>query len=434
MYRSQDRKTHVLFPELFPLGGTLNPDNRWLRIAEMIPWDELEANYAKYFSDVGRPAKDAHLIIGLLLLKHMTALSDREVTEAVLENPCMQAFCGLQRFATEEILEPSTLTKMRARLAAAFFRQLEKKTYGVLIEKRIIKAKGMLVDATVFPKEIMYPNDVGLLNDVRGWLVRHIKKLGEGKRYRTNRRKARQEYLNFAKKKMKTKKVVKKAKKQMLQHVRRNLEQMKEVIETLKDKGRKIEKKIVKTLEVAETIFGQQLEMYRRKVNRIKDRIVSFFRPYVRPIKRGKNGRDVEFGAKGALTHVGGFLFLDHLEHAAFPEDKLTETHIQKYEERFGKKPPYAAMDQKYGSRENRARLEGHHLRASLRPLGRRAKQADRWSKKKQKERNRIEGSFWLGKQRNLLAKVRYRVKDGSEICVRAGILAMNLKTALAKA
>jgi hypothetical protein len=197
-------------------------------------------------------------------------------------------------------------------LGAAFFRQLEKKTYGVLIERRIIKAKGMLMDATVFPQKIKYPNDVGLLNDVREWLVRHIKKLGEGKRYRTNRRKARQEYLNFAKKKTKTKKVVKKAKKQMLQHVRRNLQQMKEVIETLKDKGRKIKKKIVKTLGVAETIFAQQWEMYHRKVNRIKDR--------------------------------------------------------------------------------------------------------------------------WLGKQRYLLAEVPCRVKDGSEIWVRAGIMAMNLKMALAKA
>jgi len=206
---------------------------------------------------------------------------------------------------------------------------------------------------------------------------------------------------------------------------------MKDVIDTLKDKGRKIEKKIIEKLGVAETIFVQQWEMYRRKANRIKDRIVSFFRPYVRLIKRGKNGRDVEFGAKGALAHVGGFLFLDHLEHAAFPEEKLTETHIQKYEERFGKKPPYVAMDQKYGSRENRACLEGHHIRALLLPLGRRPKQTDRWFKKKQKERNRIEGSFGNGKEHYGLNRVKYAGETGAEMWVRGGLLAMNLKTAL---
>jgi len=76
VYKSQDRKTIPLFPELFPFGGKLDEQNRWLRIADLIPWQELEEDYRKHFSDVGRPAKDAQLIIGLLLLKHMTVQSD----------------------------------------------------------------------------------------------------------------------------------------------------------------------------------------------------------------------------------------------------------------------------------------------------------------------------------------------------------------------
>jgi hypothetical protein len=57
MYRPRDRKTAPLFAELFPFGGKLDPDNRWLRIADMIPWDELETEHAKAFSDLGRPAR-----------------------------------------------------------------------------------------------------------------------------------------------------------------------------------------------------------------------------------------------------------------------------------------------------------------------------------------------------------------------------------------
>jgi len=83
MYKSKDRKTLVLFPELFPFGGKLDENNRWLRIAELIPWDELEDEYRRHFSYVGRPAKDAHLVIGLLLLKHMTGLSDEGLVEEV---------------------------------------------------------------------------------------------------------------------------------------------------------------------------------------------------------------------------------------------------------------------------------------------------------------------------------------------------------------
>ena len=76
MYKSKDRKTMALFPELFPFGGKLDERNRWLRIAELIPWEELEEGYRKHFSDVGRPAKDAQLVVGPLLVKHMTGLSD----------------------------------------------------------------------------------------------------------------------------------------------------------------------------------------------------------------------------------------------------------------------------------------------------------------------------------------------------------------------
>ena len=74
----------------------------------------------------------------------------------------MLAFCGFKKFVSGEIFHPSILTKMKERLRLEFFRKLEKKTYKVLIDRKIIKAKGMLVDATVFPEE---PN-IESMNDL----------------------------------------------------------------------------------------------------------------------------------------------------------------------------------------------------------------------------------------------------------------------------
>jgi IS5 family transposase len=424
---------------LFPFGGKLNENNRWLRIAELIPWEELEEEYAKHFSDVGRPGTDAQLVIGLLLLKHMTGLSDEGVVEDVLENPYMQAFCGFERFVTEEILDPSTLTKMRERLGLEFFKELERKTYKLLIERKIIKARGMLVDATVFPEEIKYPNDVGLLNDVPEWLVRNIKRVAKaiGKRYRVYPRKGRKDYLNFSKKKTRTKKTIQRAKRQMLQYVRRNIRQLKDAIEQVKATGQKVKQNIIDRLHVAEKIYHQQLEMYKKKVNRIEERIVSFYRPYVRPIKRGKQGKKVEFGGKGALVHVDGFLFLDHFDHSAFAEENLMSDHLLGYVERFGKLPPYVTADTKYGTLDNRELSEELEVRAAFKRRGRPPKTPrpqDQWFKKKQRERNRIEGGIGNGKEHYRLDRVRYSIKNGSEIWVRAGILAMNLKTAMNRA
>jgi hypothetical protein len=45
-----------------PFGGNLRSDNRWVRLAAIIPWDEIEAEYKKRFSNrIGRTAKPVRL-------------------------------------------------------------------------------------------------------------------------------------------------------------------------------------------------------------------------------------------------------------------------------------------------------------------------------------------------------------------------------------
>ena len=203
MYKPKDRQTKHLFPELLPFGGQLDENNRWLRIAELIPWDELEGEYASHFSHTGRPGTDGRLFIGLILLKHMAMVSDREIVEAVLENPYMQMFCGFERFVTGKMLDASTLTRLRKKVGIEFFRYMEERTYRLLIERRIIRAKGILVNATVFPENAKYPSDMGLLNKALEWLVKRVTVMGNrlGHRHRTYKRTApfgldKQDHLN----------------------------------------------------------------------------------------------------------------------------------------------------------------------------------------------------------------------------------------------
>ena len=441
MYKSRDSKTPYLFEELFPFGGKLDENNRWIKIGKLIPWEDLERSYAAHFSHRGRPSKESRLVVGLFLLKHMSCKSDEQVVLELLENPYWQSFCGLESFATNKTIESSTLSRLRKRLGAKYVKELEDMTYAVLIEKKILKAKGILCDGTVIPENVKYPTDVDLLNDVRKWTVENIKRVGKviGKKYRTYCRKGHQTYLKFAKSKRKTKKQIKKAKKQMLQYVRRNLKQVKDVFEEAKRLGAKGLHHIAARLDVAEEIFRQQMEMYTEKSTRIKNRIVSFHRPWVRPIKRGKSGKDVEFGAKTAMSHVDGFLFLDKTDHDNFAEagDEVVRAQIENYEKRFKKKPKSFTGDNAYGSRANRTMLEDEMgIRTSFVRLGKKRLSKDkmtRWFKKKQKERNRIEGNFGHGKEHYQLNRVRYHGKEGSEIWTRGSILAMNLMTAVAR-
>ena len=58
-YRSQKQLTLAGFSS--PFRTALDPENRWVKLAQLIPWDDLARAYHKSLlsSTQGRPAKDA---------------------------------------------------------------------------------------------------------------------------------------------------------------------------------------------------------------------------------------------------------------------------------------------------------------------------------------------------------------------------------------
>ncbi|MCX6985124.1 MAG: hypothetical protein NT118_10305 [Lentisphaerae bacterium] len=56
----------------------------------------------------------------------------------------MQAFCGYGHFIPVDQLDPSTLTGVRQRIGGEFFRKMEEVTYRTLMERKIIRGRGML--------------------------------------------------------------------------------------------------------------------------------------------------------------------------------------------------------------------------------------------------------------------------------------------------
>jgi len=56
---------------LLPSDGKLKKDNRWVKLADAIPWDDLEEIYGKKFSPkMGRLGLNARIAIGALIIKH----------------------------------------------------------------------------------------------------------------------------------------------------------------------------------------------------------------------------------------------------------------------------------------------------------------------------------------------------------------------------
>ena len=69
-----------------PIGLKMNPENRWVKKAELIPWEEIEDRYANLFpNDTGMPAKPLRMALGSLLIQKQYGYSDRELVEQITE-------------------------------------------------------------------------------------------------------------------------------------------------------------------------------------------------------------------------------------------------------------------------------------------------------------------------------------------------------------
>jgi hypothetical protein len=135
---------------------------------------------------------------------------------------------------------------------------------------------------------------------------------------RTYRQTARRDYPGTARKRKKTKKQIRSALRKQLGYPGRNIRTLNflpDAYETIP-----LGKKELKYFYVIQTLYEQQLVMYRTKTHRVDDRIVSIHQPHVRPIVRGKSNADVEFGAKIHLSLIDGISFLDELSWDAFNE------------------------------------------------------------------------------------------------------------------
>lgn len=201
MYRYTENQ--LIFPEDFflPFSGTLNKENRWVRLAQLIPWPRIEKKYARVFRNAtpkGAKPYSAHLAFGALIIQQCQKLTDRETVEQIAENPYMQYFLGLEAFQQRPPFHPSMMSRFRKRLRVTDIQKINDWIIGeeqAALEKEkehdpndpkppvspsgkteetaqatdSLENKGqLLLDATCAPADIAYPTDISsLLNQCR---------------------------------------------------------------------------------------------------------------------------------------------------------------------------------------------------------------------------------------------------------------------------
>ena len=93
VYRKRDREQMTVDDFVPPFGGKLDAKNRWVKMADIVPWDLVEDIYATKFKDEntdGRPPVPARIAFGALYIQQNENFPQRRTLEHISENVYMQ--------------------------------------------------------------------------------------------------------------------------------------------------------------------------------------------------------------------------------------------------------------------------------------------------------------------------------------------------------
>jgi len=467
----QRTESQMILPGDFflPFGGKLAEDNRWVLLAQMIPWWKLEEKYAKNFkkSLKGQKAVSIRVALGALIIQERLGTDDRETLRQILENPYLQYFLGLPEYQYRRPFHHSLMTHFRKRLGGEILDEVNE--WIALEEARkssesddssddnepgsgtaaasdepsepqprqmeLTNEGELLLDATCAPADIAYPTDLSLLNQAREKLeqiidILHEPERGKTRKPRTYRERARKAYLAVAKQRRVKPRTMRKAIGKQLRFVSRDLR----IIAELASTGglTRLPRRMYKELLVIQELVRQQQAMYDKRTHSVPDRIVSIAQPHVRPIVRGKARANVEFGAKLAISVVNGYAFREQLSWESFNEGQTLQAAVERYRARFGYYPKAVLADQIYRTRDNLRFCKEKGIRLSGPQLGR-PSSADQQEQKKIAKadaaaRNAVEGKFGEGKRSYGLGRIRAHLQTTSETVIGLQLLVMNLE------
>lgn len=457
MYRHNEKQLKFVEFHL-PFDGKLSANNRWVRLAQLIPWDQFEESYCANLSQSGHgpPALSVRMALAALIIKERLGLTDEECVEQIRENPYLQYFCGLKEFSTEPPFHPTMFVHFRKRFPADTLSRINE---VIVLKAAEISTKDnnddeddpgepkasnkgkLLLDATCVPADITYPTDLKLLNSAREKSEQIIdvlhKSRGKGqKKPRTYRVKARKAYLAVAKSKKVKSSKLRKSLRGQLGYLRRNLSSIDKL--SCSAKLTELTRRQYRDLLVVSELYRQQQWMYDHRSHRIEDRIVSISQPHVRPIKRGKAGSDTEFGAKVSVSVVDGYGFVDRSSWDNFNESQDLQGQVEAYKRRFGVYPESVHADRIYRTRDNLCYCKKHGIRLSGPRLGRppnvtpenadKLRAAALQARQDELDRIPIEGKFGQGKRRFGLGRLMTKLASTGETAIALCFLVMNLE------
>lgn len=412
------------------------------RIYELLPLKELaEALSSKMPAKMPQGNKPMFSLegeIALMFLKPYTGLSDDGLVEMLNGNIHMQMFCGVLIDPSSPIKNGKIVSAIRNRLAHHLdIKSLQKILFGRW-KGEMTNLDRCLSDATCYESHLRFPTDIKLLWEACEWIHSLMKKtckeLGE--------RPPRNKYNDLDKARLayaKQRKPKKSATRKLLRRLLSLLEkllgqwnrlrgQFQPAIHLTEDQERR--------LMTIRQVLRQQRDHFNHKD--VKHRIVSIDRPYIRPIKRGKENKQTEFGAKVNNIQIDGISFIEHHSFEAFNEGVRVKECIEYHKELTGMDVKEFGGDTIYANNKARKYCTEHNITTCFARKGPRPKDEPANERTTRRILGNLrstvmEGSFGNQKQHYGVGRIAARNRFSETLLLFFGIHMANVATLAAR-
>ena len=419
----------------------LPQDNELIKLKKALNWEKINKIYKECFpSKRGRSTKKTDMSLGLLILKHLYRKSDRDLVRDLHLNTSYMHFCGLSYSEVSEanrkgrqVIDSSTLTKIRAKLGPDRIERIVKIFTSDLIAKKIINGKVLFTDTTSLEKNITYPTEVSLLSRV----IREAAVVTQNIRYKRDMavtetvkraKKISKVYYSASKK---TKKLLKGTTESLLVIAKSQIEEASEVVDEMAEKVSAVTMERLKKLkDTGKTIVSQVESKLAGKP--VAKRILSYHEDRAVSLPKSRPGKPCAFGAKLSLSVSGNGYVTDHsLYDRNIADIDTLKGSVENHSHTFGKKFKAASADRAYYDKDLIEELEKAHRIDIAIPHKKRKEKMDKRKEVLYRKRSAIEAKISEGKRMTGMGKSYYRGFSGDRIWVGLSVLTLNLRQLL---
>ena len=421
-------------------------------------WDREAEQRGRSAKEHGRPTIAMQTYVRLMVVKHRYGWGYETLVREVSDSLHLRRFCliGL----CERVPDESTVRKLTRRLGAEVVAELSRVVIGKAQRETRFRVRAVRVDSTVVEADVRYPTDAGLAGDGVRTLAREARQVrvlveetvgrvrdrsrAVGRRLRaigrTLRRRsgeAAQELLALTAQTGKLLSVSAREARTVAGEARVAAVRL---ARSRKPKQRRRAASVLRAVERLETMIERSekvVAQIRKRVagEPIKDRLVSIFDPDARPIRKGKLGKQTEFGYVRQLAEVTpntkpgarGFIIPPATKAGNPGENELLPTTVAELQ-RLGLSPREVALD---GGFQTKATAE------TLAPIapectfitGRTAVGSKRTQRRLTRYRVGVEGRISHLKRGHGLRRSRLKGGEGESTWTNWAVLTYNLET-----